>query len=140
AAVRVMEANVRKFFGETLITPEGKRNMVPQGAVNTGTLTNNVVVELENQHLVRGEMRGEDKWYEISHDRLISPIIESNRLWVLQQPWAKRKAEELEARSVQWLKAGKDSKLLLDREDLAKAKNWQETPEAQAIGWSTELD
>jgi hypothetical protein len=33
-----------------------------------------LIVTLEEKHLIRAEWRSGAKWYEITHDRLISPI------------------------------------------------------------------
>jgi WD40 repeat protein len=140
AALPIAEGSVRRWVEQFLITREGKRNMVFQGEKKTGTLHNRVVTELENQHLIRVEMRGDDKWYELSHDRLIAPIKDSNQRWIRRQPLAKQKSEELEARALDWISSGKDERMLLDRADLMDAKNWRQSPEAEVIGWTTELD
>ena len=133
----ITEGDVRGWFEQKLITPEGKRNMVYREGPKTAGLANLVVDELENQHVIRREMRGGEPWYELSHDRFITPIREANRRFVLQQPVAKRKGQELEERAAEWLKSDRSDSLLLNRGDLADAQNWMET-EAAAIGY-TEL-
>ncbi len=139
AGPAVTEGALRGWFEQVLITREGKRNMVFRERETTRGLPNLVVDELENQHLVRVEMRGGEPWYELSHDRFIPPIKESNRRWLLQQPLAQRKAQELEARASEWLAAGRNSKLLLDRGQLADARTWLQSSEAAAIGYSETL-
>ena len=104
----------------------------------TAGLSNEVVEELENSHVIRVEMRGGEPWYELSHDRFISPIRESNRRFVLKQPFAKRKAQELEARADEWLASHRSNELLLDRGELADAQKWMAS-EAAAIGYSETL-
>jgi WD40 repeat protein len=136
----ITEGAVRGWFERVLITREGKRNMIFRGREKTGGLQNEVVDELENQHLIRVEMRGGEPWYELSHDRFIQPIRESNQRWIRRQPMVKRKAQEFEARAVEWIGAEKDKSLLLDRAALLDAKNWRNTPEVEALGCSFELD
>jgi cbb3-type cytochrome oxidase subunit 3 len=134
----VSEGAVRGWFEQKLITREGKRNMVFREAQTTAGLNNFVVDELENQHVIRVEMRGGEPWYELSHDRFIPPIRESNRRFLLQQPLARRKAQELETRAEEWLKSRRNDKLLLNRTELLDAQNWMRT-EAAAIGYSETL-
>src|SRR5215213_474296 len=138
ASAMITEGLVRGWFEQKLITREGKRNMILRERDAAAGLSNVVVDELENQHVIRVEMRGGEPWYELSHDRFIPPIRESNRRFLLQQPLAKRKAEELEARAGEWLQSRRSEKLLLNRGELADAQNWMST-EAAAIGHSETL-
>jgi WD40 repeat protein len=134
----VSEGSVRLWFDQKLITREGKRNMVFREAHSTAGLGNRVVDELENQHLIRVEMRGGEPWYELSHDRFIPPIRESNRRFLLQQPLAKRKAQELEERAAAWINSHRSEKLLLNRAELLDAQNWMHS-DAASIGYSDAL-
>ena len=135
----ITEGAVRGWFEQKLITREGKRNMVFREGAMTAGLSNVVVDELENQHVIRVEMRGGEPWYELSHDRFIPPIRESNRRFLLQQPLAKRKAQELEERADKWLKAGRNNSLLLNRVEWLDAKAWMDTEAAAAIGYSDKV-
>ena len=132
------EGVVRNWFEQKLITREGKRNIIFREHEMTGGLTNLMVDELENQHVIRAEMRGGEPWYELSHDRFIAPIRESNRRFLLQQPVARRKGQELEARARQWFDSGRSDSLLLNRGELADAQNWLRM-EGAAIGYSETL-
>jgi WD40 repeat protein len=138
AVTAITEAQVRGWFEQKLITREGKRNMVFRERETTAGLDNGVVDELENCHVVRVEMRGGEPWYELSHDRFIPPIRESNRRFLLKQPLAKRKAQELETRADEWLASGRSNDLLLNRGELVDAQNWMNT-DAAAIGYSETL-
>jgi len=76
----VWGGRLRRWFGEKLITPEGVRDTIRQGQGETGGLPNRAVQKLEELHLIRGEERpGRGRWYELTHDRFISPIQEVNR-------------------------------------------------------------
>jgi YVTN family beta-propeller protein len=36
---------------------------------------------LDDRHVIRGETRYGGKWFELTHDRLIKPLIDSNKRW-----------------------------------------------------------
>lgn len=85
------EEALRRWFEEALITPAGTRGTVYRGATKTGSLVNAAVDILENMHLIRGEFRAGSRWYELTHDRLIEPIQQSNRHWHDQRQQARIK-------------------------------------------------
>lgn len=78
---QIAEKPLREWFENTLITPAGTRGTVYRGRVETGGVQNTAVEQLENLHLIRGEWRAGARWYELTHDRLIEPIQQSNRAW-----------------------------------------------------------
>jgi hypothetical protein len=57
------------------VTSSGTRSMVHRDRQVTGLLPNAVVDSLVDQHLLRAEIRAGARWYEISHDRLVEPIL-----------------------------------------------------------------
>ena len=70
----VKEEDLRKWFDCELITPAGTRGTVYRGKEDTAGIPNAVVDILENEHILRGELRAGAHWYELTHDRLIEPI------------------------------------------------------------------
>ena len=46
----------------------------------SGGLQDDVIRALQSD-LVRAENRGGTIWYELTHDRLVSPILNSNKKW-----------------------------------------------------------
>jgi hypothetical protein len=74
-------AAIRTWFQDKLITSENTRGLVFQGQNDAGGLPLGVVRELDDQHLVHAELRAGQRWYELTHDRLIAPILSSNRKW-----------------------------------------------------------
>ena len=74
----VTEEELRNWFDHQLITTAGTRGTVFRGRERTGGIPNTAVDALENQHLIRGELRAGAHWYELTHDRLIEPIQTSN--------------------------------------------------------------
>jgi hypothetical protein len=77
----VRERGVRSWFERQLITPARTRSIVFQDERTTAGLANKVVDDLERRRVVRSEPRGPALWYELTHDRLIDAVLESNRVW-----------------------------------------------------------
>jgi tetratricopeptide (TPR) repeat protein len=77
----ISEARIRNWVESYLITREGTRDTVFRERDKTAGAPNVLPETLENLHLIRGELRGNTRWYELTHDRLITPIRRSNRLW-----------------------------------------------------------
>ncbi len=87
-AIGNRELPVRYWFERQLITTARTRGLVYQdkAAAATGGLPNPAVDVLDKQHhVIRPVRRGNDDWYELSHDRLIEPILKANANWWLQQ-------------------------------------------------------
>jgi WD40 repeat protein len=72
---------VREWFSERLITPMRIRGQVLKGPETSEGLDNRTLGEIEAAHLVRGDTRGGKTWYELSHDRLVEPVLEDNAAW-----------------------------------------------------------
>ncbi len=75
------ELEIRKWFNEVLITPDGVRNQVRRTQDRVGGLEYRFAKALEDTYLVRKEPRGGGDWYELSHDRLIGPVRDNNNRW-----------------------------------------------------------
>ena len=58
------------------VTSSGTRSMVHRAGDNVGMLPIEVARSLVDQHFLRAEVRAAGHWYEISHDRLIVPVLE----------------------------------------------------------------
>jgi hypothetical protein len=81
AAGGASERQVRDWFDKELITETGTRGLVHQGESETSGLPNGVVLALQRRFLVRSEARGGDTWIELVHDRLVEPVLTTNRAW-----------------------------------------------------------
>ncbi len=80
----VKEADLRTGIRREFITPASTRGMLyrDEKAGRSGLyLSNSALDVLENRYLIRRERRAGSIWYELSHDRLIEPILESNRIY-----------------------------------------------------------
>jgi formylglycine-generating enzyme required for sulfatase activity len=78
----IKEEELRKWFARELITPAGTRGFVYRGKEDTVGIPNAAIDILENEHILRGDLRAGAHWYELNHDRLIEPIRNSNEIWL----------------------------------------------------------
>lgn len=115
----VSELRLRTWFDRQLITPARTRSLVYRDAEHTGRIPNAVVDVLDYKvHIIRPVVRGKDTWYELSHDRLVDPIIQSNHAWL------ERHAAPWQLQAQRWLDDGEPADRLLGREELDKARQW----------------
>ncbi|HSG15092.1 MAG TPA: extracellular solute-binding protein [Anaerolineae bacterium] len=87
------ELELRSWFDRKLITEDQTRGTVYQGPEETAGLENEVVRHLADHYLLRSEIRAGGAWYELVHDRLVSPILRTNSAWRDAQGPALRAAE-----------------------------------------------
>jgi Tetratricopeptide repeat len=134
--IGVNEGQLRRWFEHTLITPVGTRGTVFRGLEQTGDIPNAAVDALEEQHLIRVDLRGGARWYELTHDRLIGPIKTSNQNWLLEHSAAEETRKWLEERAKAWLEHGRGRDGLLDEGELLRAKQFLDSPDAADVGYS----
>jgi WD40 repeat protein len=121
----VKEETLRRWFGDTLITPEGTRAPVNRGKDTTGGMPNAAVDKLEAMRLIKGEWKGTNvRWYELAHDRFIEPIRRSNDKWLANQSRSEQVRLRLEARAAKWQPGSKffDAEELLEAERLVRSR------------------
>ncbi|HEY4424404.1 MAG TPA: hypothetical protein VGN10_09370 [Pyrinomonadaceae bacterium] len=115
----VKEEALRRWFGDTLITPEATRAPVNRGNETTGGIPNAAIDKLEAMRLIKGEWKGTNvRWYELAHDRFIEPIRRSNEKWLANQSRNEQVRLRLEAKASKWQPGNK----LLDAEQLLEAQ------------------
>lgn len=56
------------------VTRSATRTMVQRAHGRTGRLPDWIIDQLESSHLLRSEVRGGERWYELAHDRLAEPV------------------------------------------------------------------
>ena len=88
------EECLRRLCGEVLITTMGTRGIVCREPEFTGGVPNTAIDVLESMHLIRAEWRAGARWYELTHDRFIEPILSSNK--VFNDELAEKQREEKE--------------------------------------------
>jgi hypothetical protein len=105
ASGKAGEERLRAWFEKDLITAGGTRGIVYRGRRFTNGIRNEVVDQLEATHLIRGEARAGSMWYELTHDRFIDPIKESNRAW--------RREKGIQSNAAAWIGTPISSAILI---------------------------
>jgi hypothetical protein len=122
AKAKIEEDSLRQWFERNLITEAGTRGLVFRGENTTGGIPNKAVDALEELHIIRAEVRGGDRWYELSHDRFIQPVLRANDAWRTRVQEAERRRQEEENRRA----------LEQERAEAAKSKQQAEEQHRQA--------
>lgn len=79
------EAELRNWFETRLITPQRTRATVFRGSEATAELPNAIIDHLAERYMLRAEVWAGGTWYELIHDRFITPILNANRNWQARQ-------------------------------------------------------
>jgi hypothetical protein len=75
------ELVIRDWFEDQLITAQQFRGQTLTGPESGQVEPVEVVRALQDAYLVRSDTRVDSTWYELAHDQLIAPILDSNRAW-----------------------------------------------------------
>lgn len=135
----IKQWKLRQWFERALITPTGTRGTVFRGQTETGGIPNEVVDELENQRIIRMELRGGAQWYELPHDRFVETVQLSNQGWLLSRPATEQVRKGLEEKAADWDHNDQDDKYLLDDVELHIAEEWMGSSDAAEIEPSRDL-
>jgi tetratricopeptide (TPR) repeat protein len=130
----VNEGILRRWFGEVLITPEGTRGIVFKAPEQTVGIPNAAINLLDRLQIIRPELRGGGTWYELTHDRLITPIREANLAWLRKRAGAEDLRRKLEETASEWARKERSRALLLNPVTLYEAERWLESPAARELG------
>jgi len=118
----VSERLIREWFEKDLITNNKTRNMVLRSA-NGKALIEEEVIQLLKGDLVREELRAGQIWYELTHDRLVEPVLASNAKWFEQHLSLFQRQADL------WVRQGRSEGLLLRGQELEQAEKDAESLE-----------
>src|SRR4051812_29919923 len=78
AAGGIAEPELRERLEAAFVTPVGTRGTVVGTGERVAGMPQPAIAELESRHLVRAEWRAGARWFELTHDSLIRPIVTSN--------------------------------------------------------------
>lgn len=117
-ATGIHEREIRRWFNYRLITEQGIRGQVLQGSGQSDGLDNRAIYALIDAHIVRGEKRRGTTWFELAHDRLITPVQTDNAAWFDQH------LSTFERVADAWERQGRPDSLLLRGVDLDEAEQW----------------
>lgn len=115
---RVSERLIREWIEQKLITGQGLRGSVQLGVDRSEGLPNMVISLLENAHLLRSEKRAGGVWFELTHDRMIKPVRDSNCVWLHDH------LNLLQRQARLWVTENRADSLLLRAYDLEEAVEW----------------
>lgn len=122
-ACKLPERLLRTWLARNLVTDSGLRSQVLRGATDTLGLANPALAALVDAHLVRADERRGMTWIELAHDRLVAPLLASNRRH------ADAHLGPLERQADLWDRQGRPESLLLaDPALLAAADAGAHTP------------
>jgi WD40 repeat protein len=114
----VKERLLRDWIEDKLIAPGGFRGMVMQDTSQESDDIRDDVIQALQSDLVRAENRGGTIWYELTHDRLVGPILASNKRWFEQN------LSPLQRQATLWHDQKKNESWLLLGQGLAEVEKW----------------
>jgi WD40 repeat protein len=127
------ERVVREWFEGELITDRSVRRQVQRGPALDAATSASILRQLEDRYLIRRDERLGPVWYELSHDRLIGPILSNNVAWSIKH----LKPFQRLART--WRASGSHQSVFLDGRDLEEAKEWAESHPSTLLPYDSEF-
>jgi len=114
----VKERLIRDWIEEKLVAPGGFRSMVLRDTSRKSGGIHDDVIQALQSDLVRAENRGGTIWYELTHDRLVNPILESNKEWFDEN------LSPLQRQAALWHDQDRNESWLLRDQALAEVEKW----------------
>ena len=128
-AAGASEAAIRTWVETKLITVDGFRSQTREGPEKNGPA---VLRSLEGAHVIRADRRLGSTWYELSHDRLVKPIRDSNKAWLDEHLSTLQRARQ------EWVRNGRRG-LLLSGEVLAETEAWARDHSEETVAEDHEI-
>ncbi|HWM59168.1 MAG TPA: hypothetical protein VNO83_15150 [Pseudonocardia sp.] len=123
----IPERALRDWCERALVTAQGFRGQAVDGPTGTEAQDRSVLGQLTSVHLLRAESRRGATWYELAHDRLVTPVLTDNARWRAAN------LSDFEQRAAWWDEQGRPDQLLLTGDQLAAvpAADERELPERE---------
>jgi hypothetical protein len=112
-----VERSIRDWMSNKVIVG-GIRSQVRQETGSSAGLDNQIIKRLLDCYLVRAEQRAGVNWFELSHDRLVEPVLTNN------EEWEQANLHPLQVQAKIWEDQGRTRELLLGPEALPGALVW----------------
>ncbi|GAA2863916.1 hypothetical protein GCM10010517_23050 [Streptosporangium fragile] len=110
---------LRSWLRRAFITELGTREVVYQGETVTAGMPNAVIRALVDRHILREDIKAGTRWCELSHERLIQPILQNDHVVVETESRAAPddylRAAELSFRDGEFALAVKQAEEALER-------------------------
>jgi WD40 repeat protein len=120
------ERQIRRWIGDALVSQTGVRLTVLREPDSTAGLDNAMVNALIDARLLREDWAGGRAWVELSHDRLVGPVMSDNESWFAAH------LHPLQRGAVAWEPTRSDS-LLLRGSDYMDAVRWVEETKPELL-------
>jgi WD40 repeat protein len=111
----VSERSIREWFDSQLILDKRFRGQAREGPQDS---IDDVQLLLEDAHLIRAEQHRGTTWYELAHDRLVTPVLEDNVLWRQEH------LHGMQRQAKTWNDADRPEGLLFGDRELVEAETW----------------
>jgi len=129
SSLPLREIDLRNWFDRSLITQARTRGTTYRGDRFTDGLPNEAVDRLIERLIIRGNEWAGAVWLELTHDRFIDPIRDSNERWFLKRSEAFPMGSHLDQASRRWEERGRKDEDLLAEPERQSAEAWLKTPE-----------
>lgn len=126
AGTGIKERVIRDWVERELISASRVRSLVLLTGEGDRAVNDQAIRALIDAHLLRYDRRGDREWVELAHDRLIDPVLKSNRIWRNQHP-----LPPLQRQASAWVDAGWPAGLLLRGRALEEAGAWARQHQAE---------
>jgi WD40 repeat protein len=115
---QVSQRNLRDWIESHLITANGVRAQALRMPAVLGTL-DEAIGSMIDANLIRSDVRSDQEWIELAHDRLVDPVFAGNKAW------RDRNLQLFQRQAKLWAAAGKvHGELLFLREELSDAERF----------------
>jgi WD40 repeat protein len=114
----VSERSIREWFDLQLIVEQRFRGQAREGPQDSIDNVRPVLLLLEDAHLIRAEQRRGTTWYELAHDRLLTPVLTDNVRWHQEHLHAFQRQAKI------WDEEDRPQRLLFRGRELAEAEAW----------------
>jgi WD40 repeat protein len=114
----VSERLVRDWFGKQLVSVQGVRRPTLVADALLFGLTRECLDVLDKAFLIRRDYRSSTQWYELTHDRLVTPVLNDNETWRAEHLSPFQQQAEL------WAKHDRSRDLLIAGNILDEGERW----------------
>lgn len=114
----MFQRDVRDWIQDKLITRTKVRTRILHDTASSGNI-DKVINCLHDGHVLRIDLTGDRKWVELSHDRLIEPVLKSNK------EWSERHLALFQKQAKLWVESGRPDDLLFFDKELVEAEKFE---------------